>query len=284
MYIWTTSVPSRLPVLVTSTVTRVRPVSRIFFFASRRFSKRERGVAQAEAEGIQRRHVVEQITAARRGLVIVERRQMARGARNGDRQFAARVGVAEQHFRDRVTALLPQIPALENRRHVWLSELIEIGRPLNRSTITGLPVATIARTSSSCRPTRSRLGRSPMCLSDQASRDVCSLPPIASTITSACFATLTASAICRRSSAGSLGITSSCVPRAADGDLAAFAVDHLRAVADPRSDAIEHRDLVLRHAAVAAQQRAIRIRPDHRDGLEFCQIKRQQGCLRSSAA
>ena len=76
---------------------------------------------------------------------------------------------------------------------------------------------------------RSSEVRSPMCCRFQASREVCSLPPMARTMTSAFFATSTASAIWRRSSSGSLGTTAVLVPGAADGDLAAFAVEHLRA-------------------------------------------------------
>src|ERR1039458_6670771 len=88
--------------------------------------------------------------------------------------------------------------------------LLRSGRPWNSSTTTGLPVASIALTRSSCRPTRSRLARSPKCANDHASREVCSLPPMASTTQSALRATLTASAICLRSVSGSLAVTSSC--------------------------------------------------------------------------
>ena len=76
----------------------------------------------------------------------------------------------------------------------------------------------------------------------------------------------------------------SCVPRAADGDLAAFAVEDLRAVADLVADALEHRDVVLRHAAVAAEQAAIGIGADHRDRFELASDRAEQVCRRSSAA
>ena len=84
-----------------------------------------------------------------------------------------------------------------------------------------------------------------MCLSAQASREVCSLPPMASTITSACLATFTASAICLRSSSGIARHDFVLIPGAADGDLAAFAVEHLDTAAGLRLDAFEHGDVVL---------------------------------------
>ena len=72
-----------------------------------------------------------------------------------------------------------------------------------------------------------------MCLSDQASREVCSLPPMASTITSACLRDLDGlgdlRAIFLRDRSA---MTSSWFHDAADGDLAAFAVEHFDAVAD----------------------------------------------------
>src|ERR1022692_4847078 len=175
-----------------------------------------------------------------------------------------------------------------------LSELMESGRPLKRKTITGLPVATMARTSSSWRPMSERLARSPMCTKDQASREVCSLPPMASTITSALFATLTASS--RPGFARGLLVAADgehdhigpfrhfdgfgnlaaifggiagdhfiLHPGAADGDLAAFAVEHFGADTDPGPDAIEHRDVMLGNAAVAAQQAAVGVGSDDRD-------------------
>ena len=56
---------------------------------------------------------------------------------------------------------------LDNLEYILAIELmsacqaIEFRRPLKSSATTGLPVPTIALTSSRCRPTRSRLGRSP---------------------------------------------------------------------------------------------------------------------------
>ena len=66
------------------------------------------------------------------------------------------------------------------------------------------------------------------------------------------------------------------VPGTADGDLAAFAVGHLHPVADLRTDAFEQRGVKFRAAAVAAEQFAIRIRPDDRNGFDFARIERHQ--------
>ena len=83
-----------------------------------------------------------------------------------------------------------------------------------------------------------------MCLVKfHASRAACSLQPMQSTITSACFATLRACAICRRSCSGSLREDFVALPRTAVRcDFAAFAVNHLHPVADFRANAIEHGD------------------------------------------
>ena len=117
MYICTTSLPARLPVFFTSTSSRVEPSRLIFFLDRRGFSIGEARVAQAEAEGIERRDVVEEIAAARRGLVVVEGRQMANRARNGDGQLAAGVDVAEERVGNRAAGLLAHVPALEDRRN-----------------------------------------------------------------------------------------------------------------------------------------------------------------------
>ncbi len=60
-----------------------------------RRTESELRVTQAKTEGEQRSHVVKQIPAAGRRLVIVKCRQVAGRPRNRDGQLAARVGVAE---------------------------------------------------------------------------------------------------------------------------------------------------------------------------------------------
>ncbi len=67
------------------------------------------------------------------------------------------------------------------------------GRPLIRTTTTGLPVPRTASTSSFCCEESSRSATSPRWLSAQASREVDSLVPITTTATSAWRATATAS-------------------------------------------------------------------------------------------
>ena len=65
-------------------------------------------------------------------------------------------------------------------------------------------------------------------------------------------------------------------PRAADGDLAAFRVDDLRGVADACRDARENRLVVGRHTAIAAEQAAVRVRPDDGDRAELSEIEREE--------
>src|SRR5262249_50636902 len=65
------------------------------------------------------------------------------------------------------------------------------------------------------------------------------------------------------------------IPRAAERNFAAFAVEHLYAVADLCLDAVKHGDIVFRYAAVAAEQAAMRIWADDRNGSNFLRIKRQ---------
>ena len=104
---------------------------------------------------------------------------------------------------------------------------------------------------------------------------------MASTTTSARLATSTASAILRRSSSGSLGVDVVLLPGAADGDLAAFVVEHFDVGADALADAFEHRRAVLRLAAVAAEQFAVGVRADDGDRLELRDVERQQRRRRS---
>ena len=66
------------------------------------------------------------------------------------------------------------------------------------------------------------------------------------------------------------------IPRSANGDLATLAVEHLHLLANLRLDAVQHRDIVLRHAAVSAQQPAIRVRSNHSDGLDLAHVKRRK--------
>src|SRR6185436_8446183 len=57
------------------------------------------------------------------------------------------------------------------------------------------------------------------------------------------------------------------VPRSGLRDLATFGVEHLGARANSRRDAIEYGDVALRPSAISAEQRAMRVRADHGDGL-----------------
>src|SRR3546814_11109505 len=75
----------------------------------------EAGVAEAVTEGEERRGGVEQIAAARAWLAVVEKRDLAGIAPDADRQPGAGVDVAEQRLSARGAALLPRIPAFEQR-------------------------------------------------------------------------------------------------------------------------------------------------------------------------
>ena len=104
-----------------------------------RLAEFERRVAEAEAERIERRHIVEQVAAAGRRLVVVVRRHVADGARNRDRQLAAGVDIAEQRFGD--GAARSPVPGTSTRRSTGTFSArlrIASGRPLNRSAMIGL--------------------------------------------------------------------------------------------------------------------------------------------------
>src|SRR6202008_157986 len=77
---------------------------------------REGGVAEPEAEREEGRgrRLVPQVAAPGGGLVVVEGREMAHGAREGDGELATRAGVAEEEPGHGAPGLLPQVPALED--------------------------------------------------------------------------------------------------------------------------------------------------------------------------
>ncbi len=82
-------------------------------------------------------------------------------------------------------------------------------------------------------------------------------------------------AICAGIARGDLVLS----PGAVDGDLAAFAVEHFHALAEPGLNAFQHGDVAFRHAAIPAQQTAVGIGADHRDGLDTVRIQGQQIAL-----
>src|SRR5690242_6086098 len=79
---------------------------------------RERRVAEPEPERKQRLLVREEIPATRSWLAVVVKRKLAHRTRKTDRQFARRIVITEQNVGDSGARLLPQIKALENRRHI----------------------------------------------------------------------------------------------------------------------------------------------------------------------
>ena len=87
--------------------------------------ERERRVRQPEPERVRRRGAVpveQPLTVppvvGHRGGVLVERRQVGLVARDGERQPAAGLAVAEQHVGERRAALHPGVPGQQDRRHV----------------------------------------------------------------------------------------------------------------------------------------------------------------------
>ena len=58
---------------------------------------------------------IDVVVAAAGRLVVVDERQLPFGHREGDRQASGGIGVAEQHVRDRVPALLARIPRVDDR-------------------------------------------------------------------------------------------------------------------------------------------------------------------------
>src|SRR5262249_22219985 len=66
--------------------------------------------------------------SSRRRLVVVVRRDVADGAREADRQFAAGIHLAEDDVGNGASAVLTEIPELEDRRRL-LDEMSDRGRP-----------------------------------------------------------------------------------------------------------------------------------------------------------
>src|SRR3546814_14526514 len=77
--------------------------------------KLETGVAEAEAEGEKRRNILEHIAAPGRRLAVVEDRYLPRIARHGDGQLRAGIDVPEKDVGHGSAALLPRIPAFQQR-------------------------------------------------------------------------------------------------------------------------------------------------------------------------
>ena len=106
---------------------------------------REGRVRQAVAERVQRRRrrvdvVAEHLAAAAAGAVVVVDRDLARVARDRDRQPSARVDVAAQHVGEPGAALFARAPRVHERGGVALaSHGSECTRPLSTTTTTGLP-------------------------------------------------------------------------------------------------------------------------------------------------
>src|SRR5262252_9052099 len=96
---------------------------------------------------------------------------------------------------------------------------------------------------------------------------------MASTITSAFWATLTAAAICFRSSSGSLATTSS-ICQAPPNVILQPSLEHLNTIAYSRFNALQHGNVVFWYSAVTAEHAAIRIRTNYSDGLDLFQVQR----------
>ena len=93
------------------------------------------------------------VRAPARRLVRVVDRDLADVAGHGDRELAARVGVAEEDVGDRGGALVAGHPRVEDRgRALRPPRGCASGRPATSTSTTGVPVAATAATSSSWRP------------------------------------------------------------------------------------------------------------------------------------
>ncbi len=110
------------------------------------------------------------------------------------------------------------------------------------------------------------------------------MPPMANTMTSAFFATLDGFGDLPPIFFGIARDNFVLVPTAADGDLAAFAVEDLYLLASLLLDAVEHGDIMFGNAAVAAQQSAIRVGADNSDGLDLAEVEGCNADSHSSAA
>ena len=167
---------------------------------------------------------------------------MAHRARDGDRQLAARVDVAEQHLGDGLARLLAQVPALEDRPH-FFDEMANRQRPAVEQQ----------------RDDRLRRSRPRRVDQFVLQADELELRPVAQVVAHPGFArcllvpadgqhdssawrrNFDGLGDHRRSSSGSLGHHFVLLPGAADGDFAPFVVEHLDRVARVIADALENR-------------------------------------------
>ena len=147
------------------------------------------------------------------------------------------------------------------------------------TTTTGLPSANMARASSFCSPTRSRLVASPMCLASQASRLTAALPPTNNTMASASFATLTASAMRTRFSSGLASFTSSIHQSPWSVMRTPSACTIFNRSPSLLPDAFEHGDDVFRHIGIAADLLARGVRADDRQCPERRHLQRQRAVV-----
>ena len=118
IYIWTTSAPARLPVLVTSTRTRVDASRRIRLLFKPEVLEENVVWLRPKPKGKERRDLVEQIAAAGRRFVIVNtgRCPAERGMVMGS--FPLGIDFAKKNFGDGVAGFLAEIPALKYDRHM----------------------------------------------------------------------------------------------------------------------------------------------------------------------
>src|SRR5262249_13029208 len=101
-----------------------RAVASDALFGEPEIGERKSGIAQSEAERIERCHVVEQVAAAGRRLVVVDGGEVSGGPGDGHRKLAPGIEVAEKDVGNCVAGLLAKVPALEDRGYV-LAEIVD---------------------------------------------------------------------------------------------------------------------------------------------------------------
>ena len=178
---------------------------------------------------------------------------MAHGTWNGDGQLAAGIDIAEENAGHRAAGLLAEVEALVDHRHVFLDaidgdgpaveeedddRLAQRGHPPDQLF---LPADQIEAGAVAHVHERPCLARGLLVAADGQHDDI------------GLFGHLDRFGDRLGVLGGVAGGHLVLIPTAADGDLAALAIENVHAVSELLLDAVEHRHAVLGHTAVAAQ-------------------------------
>src|SRR5260370_9100772 len=250
------------------------------FWFDAKIIKTESRIAQAIAKRKQRLPGAEGIAAVGRRLVIVEVGQVSNRARKSDRQFSAWVHVAKEHIRRRRSAFLTQIPTFKYRWNMFCDVVDGEGPAVNQEDNRRSPGFDD--------------GFDEIILRAQQLKRIA----VAAMIFRPGFAVR--ALVFADYNNGHFGALTG-VNRGFDvvrlrtgiyqfhivvepampvlmfvSEPAAFGINHFGLGSDPVLNTLKDRYSVRRHAAVAAEVKAVGIRTDYGNGFDFAQVEREQ--------